>query len=41
MIIDDKTTDQKLQYDIKRAAVKLSALSSGKSNKYDMVNNER
>ena len=30
MAIDDKTKDEKLQYDINRQAAKISALSSGK-----------
>ena len=30
MISDDKIRDEKLQYDIKREAAKISALSSGK-----------
>ena len=32
MTIDDKTRDEKLQYDINRHAAKISALSSGKIN---------
>ena len=32
---DDKTKDEKLQYDINREAAKLSALSSGKIDKYE------
>ena len=35
MAIDDKTRDEKLQYDIKREAAKTSALSSGKIDKYE------
>ena len=34
MTIDDKIKDKKLQYDIKREAAKISALSSGKIDKY-------
>ena len=34
MIIDDQIRDEKLQYDINRKAAKISALSSGKINKY-------
>ena len=34
MMIDDNIRDQKLQYDINKEAVKLSALSSGKVDKY-------
>ena len=30
MVIDDKIRDEKLQYNIKREAAKISALSSGK-----------
>ena len=34
MTIDDKITDEKVKYDIKREAAKISALSSGKIDKY-------
>ena len=34
MIIDDQIRDEKLQYDINREAAKISALSSGKIEKY-------
>ena len=34
MTIDDQITDEKLQYDINREAAKISALSSGKIDKY-------
>ena len=34
MTIDDKIRDEKLQYDINREATKISALSSGKIDKY-------
>ena len=34
MTIDDQIRDEKLQYDIDREAAKISALSSGKINKY-------
>ena len=34
MTIDDKIRDGKLQYDIKKKAAKISALSLGKTNKY-------
>ena len=34
MTIDDKIRDGKLQYDINRVAVKISALPSSKINKY-------
>ena len=35
MTIDDKIKDEKLQYDINREAAKISALSSGKIDKYE------
>ena len=35
MTIDDKIRDEKLQYDITREAAKISALSSGKIDKYE------
>ena len=35
MTIDDKIRDEKLQYDINRKAAKISALSSGKIDKYE------
>ena len=34
MAIDDKISDEKLQYKINREAVKISTLSSGKIDKY-------
>ena len=34
MTIDDQIREEKLKYDINREAVKVSALSSGKINKY-------
>ena len=37
MIIDDKIKDQKLQYNINREAAKISALSSGKTDKYEYL----
>ena len=37
MTIDDKIKDEKLQYDINREAAKISALSSGKIDKYDFI----
>ena len=37
MIIDDKIRDAKLQYDIKRKAAKITALSSGKIDKYEYL----
>ena len=35
MTIDNKIRDEKLHYDINRAATKISALSSGKIDKYE------
>ena len=40
MTIDDKIRDKKLQYDINREAVKISALSSEKSDKYEYLTGE-
>ena len=40
MIIDDQIRDQKLQCDINRKAVKISALSSGKIDKYEYLTGE-
>ena len=37
MITDDKIRDEKLQYDINREAAKISALSSGKTYKYEYL----
>ena len=37
MLIDGKVIDEKLQYDINREAVKISALSSGKNGKYEYL----
>ena len=37
MITDDKIRDEKLQYDINRAAEKISVLSSGKIDKYEYL----
>ena len=37
MIIDDKIRDDKLQYNINREAAKISALSSGKIDKYEQL----
>ena len=41
MIIDDKVRDEKLQYDINREAAKISALSSGKTDKYEYLTGEK
>ena len=40
MKINDKITDEKLQYDIKREAAKISALSFGKIDKYKYLTGE-
>ena len=40
MTIDDKIRDEKLQYDINREAPKISALSSGKIDKYEYLTGE-
>ena len=40
MTIDDKIKDEKLQYEITREAAKVSALSSGKINKYKYLTGE-
>ena len=40
MTIDDNIKDEKLQYDIKRKAAKISALSSGKIDKYEYLAGE-
>ena len=37
MIIDDKIRDEKLQYDIKREAAKISVLLSGKIDIYEYL----
>ena len=37
MTINDKIRDEKLQYDINREAAKISALSSGKIDKYEYL----
>ena len=37
---DDKIRDEKLQYDINREAAKISALSSGKIDKYEYLTGE-
>ena len=39
-IIDDKISDEKLQYNINREAAKVSALSSGKIDKYEYLTGE-
>ena len=40
MTIDDQTREKKLEYDINREAAKLSALSSGKIDKYEYLTGE-
>ena len=40
MTIEGQTRDDKLQYDINREAAKISALSSGKIDKYDYLTGE-
>ena len=40
MTIDDQIEDEKLQYDINREAAKISALSSGKIDKYEYLTGE-
>ena len=40
MTIEDQIKDEKLQYDINREAVKISALSSGKLDKYEYLTGE-
>ena len=40
MTIEDQIKDEKLQYDINRKAAKISALSSGKINKYECLTGE-
>ena len=38
--VSDKIRDEKLQYDINREAAKMSALSSGKIDKYEYLTDE-
>ena len=40
MTISDQIRDEKLQYDINREAAKISALSSGKTRKYEYLTGE-
>ena len=40
MTIDDKIRDEKLQYDINSEAAKISALSSGKTDKVEYLTGE-
>ena len=41
MTIEDQIKDEKLQYDINREATKISALSSGKIDKYEYLTGEQ
>ena len=41
MVINDQIRDEKLEYDINREAVKISALSSGKIHKYEYITGEK
>ena len=40
MTINDQIKDEKLQYDINKEAAKISALSSGKTHKYEYLTGE-
>ena len=40
MTIEDHIRDEKLQYDVNREAAKISALSSGKIDKYEYLTGE-
>ena len=40
MTVEDQIRDEKLQYDINREAAKISALSSGKIDKYEYLTGE-
>ena len=40
MTIEDKIKDEKLQYDINTETAKISALSSGKLDKYEFLTGE-
>ena len=41
MTINDQIRDEKIQYDINREAAKISALSSGKIDKYEYLTSEK
>ena len=41
MTVDDQIRDEKLQYDINRETAKISALSSGKIDKYEYLTGEK
>ena len=40
MAIDDKIKDERLQYSVKKEAAEISALSSGKVDKYEYLTGE-
>ena len=40
MTLEDQIRDEKLQHDINREAVKISVLSSGKTDKYEYLTGE-
>ena len=40
MTIEDQIKDEKLQYDVNRGAAKISALTSGKIDKYEYLTGE-
>ena len=40
MTTDDENKDEKIQYDINREATEISAISSGKINKYEYLPGE-
>ena len=40
MTVEDQIRDEELQYDINREATKISALSSGKIDKYEYITGE-
>ena len=40
MTIDDQINDEKLQHDMNRETARISALSSGKINKYEYLTGE-
>ena len=40
MTVDDKIRDKKVQYNINREAAKISALSSGRTDKYEYITSE-
>ena len=40
MTIEDQIRDEKLQYDVNREAAKISAVSSGKIDKYEYLTGE-